>query len=95
MGTEIIYADSHDSDIPDDTKPTGRRVFYDSRMEIRSNEDYVEIGMVYPTEDGDYGDPGIEPDGAKRVFGSFNRHALNRMIRDLRKARDRAYGRDE
>ena len=93
MATEIIYAEDHGRTASDDDGKN-KRVIFDTRMEVRSHEHGVEVGMVWPTEDGNYGDPGIE-NGARRVFGGFDRQALNRMIRELRKARDRAYGKDE
>ena len=95
MGTEIIYAMHEGAEYDNDTKPTGKRVFHDTRMEVRSHEhQHCEIGLIFPTQDGDYGDPGIESE-AVRVFGTFDRDGINRIIRSLRKARDRAYGKDE
>lgn len=40
------------------------------------------------------GDP-ENPDGARGLYSSLDRHAINELIRVLRKARDQAFGRDE
>lgn len=52
----------------------------------------VDVGITARQLDG----PAIgETDPEHSAYASFSRHAVNKLIRDLRRARDQAFGRDE
>lgn len=95
MGNEeIIYGDSHGQTFDGATKDSRRHTHWDPKIEIRQFAHRVHIG-IFPPDEEKSTDDGPIYDRDRAQFVTLNRDACNRLIKAVRRGRDKSFGKDE
>lgn len=103
MGNDeaIIYGDRHGEryrELSDDSAGKPERTYYPNAVALNCLGGQLQVGVVtFDQGTGErnryYGDN--ENDTWDSLWTSLDRRGINRLIRDLRRMRDRVYGKDE